>query len=127
VVWFQGWNDLIDGKKADEYQSNLTCFIKDLRKDLGIPNLPFVIGVIGFDGENAKGGGLTVRKAQEAVARMPEFKDTVAAVPTAPFWDPTPHGENGYHYNGSASFYIQAGEAFGKAMLELMKKAPAAK
>lgn len=121
LVWFQGWNDLINGPKAAEYQSNLTFFIKDIRKDLKLPNLPFVIAIVGNDGENAKGGQLVVRQAQAAVAELPEFKGTVAAVPTAPFWDPTPHGEKGFHYNGSASFYIQAGEAFGKAMLGLLK------
>jgi hypothetical protein len=37
-------------------------------------------------------------------------------------WDPEPHGDGGYHHNGSAKFCYNAGEAFGKAMLELLEK-----
>lgn len=127
LVWFQGWNDLINGGRRKEYASNLAHFIRDLRKDLKVPNMPFVIGVMGNGGKDAKGGQVEMRQAQSSVAEMPEFKGTVAAVPTAPFWDPISHGQAGYHYNGSASFYMQAGEAFGKAMLDLLKTAPVAK
>jgi hypothetical protein len=61
------------------------------------------------------------------VAEMPEFKGTVVAVPTAPYWDPTVKFDGGYHYNGSARFYYPAGEALGRAMLALLKAAPASK
>lgn len=125
LVWIQGWNDLINGDRVKEYQSNMVAFIKDIRQDLGVPNLPIVIGVVGVDGKEAKNNG--IRVAQNGAAEMPEFKDSVAAVQLADFWDPTVHGEKGFHYNGSASFYIQAGEACGKAMLDLLKKAPAKK
>jgi hypothetical protein len=37
-------------------------------------------------------------------------------------WDPEPHGDGGYHHNGSAKFCYNVGEAFGKAMLELLEK-----
>ena len=125
VVWFQGWNDLIDGKRRAEYASNLAHFIRDLRKDLKAPNLPFVIGVVGHDGAKPNQSVAELQKAQMAVAEMPEFKGNVIAVPTAPYWDPSVKYEGGYHYNGSARFYYQAGEAFGKAMLKLLKTPPA--
>ena len=60
--------------------------IRDVRKDLKAPKMPFVIGVIGVDGMNAKGGGLSFRESMAAPASMPEFKGNVAAVQTAPFW-----------------------------------------
>ena len=46
--------------------------------------MPFVIGVLGVDGE---GKNVNFRKAMAAPADMPEFKGNVVAVETAPFWD----------------------------------------
>jgi len=62
-------------------------FIRDVRKDFKTPDLPFVIGVIGVDGDKAKGGIANLRPAMAAPAGMPEFKGTVAAVETGQFWD----------------------------------------
>ncbi len=121
LVWFQGWNDLINGKRRADYKDNLVAFIKDIREHLEIPHLPIVIGVAGHGGDQPNDAGKQFREAQAAPAAIEEFKGTVAAVPTAPFWDPEPHGDGGYHYNGSARFYYSAGEAFGKAMLELIE------
>ena len=45
--------------------------------------MPFVIGVLGVDGEKHA----IFRKAMAAPAEMPEFKGNVIAVDTAPFWD----------------------------------------
>jgi hypothetical protein len=87
-VWFQGFNDLVDGQtypggNFDEYSRLLAHFIRDVRKDLSAPKLPFVIGVLGVDGEK----NVNFRKAMAAPAEMPEFKGNVVAVDTAPFWD----------------------------------------
>ena len=96
-------------------------FIRDIRKHLGKKKLPIVIGVAGHGGDKPNEAGEQLRAAQSAPAEMEEFKGTVAAVPTAPFWDPEPHGDGGYHYNGSASFYYDAGAAFGETMLKLLE------
>jgi alpha-galactosidase len=48
--------------------------------------MPFVIGVLGVGGLNAKGNTVTFRDAMAAPASLPEFKGNVAAVQTAPFW-----------------------------------------
>ena len=40
-VWFQGWNDMLDMRKVQEYGPNLAHFIRDVRLDLDAPNLPF--------------------------------------------------------------------------------------
>ena len=91
-VWLQGFNDLVDGttypgpdqpEKYDEYSRLLSHFIRDVRKDLSAPKMPFVIGVLGVDGEQH----VNFRKAMAAPADMPEFKGNVVAVDTAPFWD----------------------------------------
>ena len=87
-VWLQGFNDLVDGttypnQNYDEYSRLLAHFIRDVRKDLSAPKMPFVIGVLGVDGEK----NVNFRKAMAAPAAMPEFKGNVIAVDTAPFWD----------------------------------------
>ena len=92
-VWLQGFNDLVDGTtypgpdqpgKYDVYSDLLAKFIRDVRKDLSAPKMPFVIGVLGVDGESKN---VNFRKAMAAPADMPEFKGNVVAVETAPFWD----------------------------------------
>lgn len=92
-VWLQGFNDLVDGTtypgpdqpgKYDLYSDLLAKFIRDVRKDLSAPKMPFVIGVLGVGGESENG---IFRKAMAAPADMPEFKGNVIAVETAPFWD----------------------------------------
>ena len=96
-IWLQGFNDLVDGstypngpdgktRDYSKYSEWLADFIRDVRKDLKAPKMPFVIGVIGVDGLNAKGSGISFREAMAAPASMPEFKGNVAAVQTAPFW-----------------------------------------
>ncbi|MCL4180443.1 MAG: hypothetical protein KJ072_22185 [Verrucomicrobia bacterium] len=88
-VWLQGFNDLVDGQtypneNYDEYSRLLSHFIRDVRKDLSAPKMPFVIGVLGVGGES---DNVMFRKAMAAPADLPEFKGNVVAVETAPFWD----------------------------------------
>jgi hypothetical protein len=88
-VWLQGFNDLVDGttypnNNYDEYSRLLAHLIRDVRKDLSAPQMPFIIGVLGVGGETENE---SFRKAMAAPAAMPEFKENVVAVPTAPFWD----------------------------------------
>ena len=105
MVWFQGWNDMVDGGtypmrgqpgSYDAYSKNLAHFIRDVRKDLKAPKLPFVIGVMGAGGPIAKyspdqmryaGIHGEFRKAMAAPAKLPEFKGNVTAVFTENYWD----------------------------------------
>ena len=78
-VWFQGFNDLVDGQTYpngdyDEYSRLLAHFIRDVRKDLSAPKMPFVIGVLGVGGE---GDNVNFRKAMAAPADLPEFQGNV--------------------------------------------------
>ena len=66
-VWFQGWNDMIDAKATAEYTSNLTHFIRDVRKDFKAPDLPFVIGQMGVDGANPNAHIQAFKAAEAAV------------------------------------------------------------
>ena len=97
-VWFQGFNDMVDGhvypepRKGDatprfaRYSGVLAHFIRDVRKDLGAPKMPFVIGVMGVGGAGAGKDTVAFREAMAAPAALPEFAGNVAAVQTAPFW-----------------------------------------
>ena len=97
-VWFQGWNDMIDDAVYpnqnqpggyDLYGQLMAQFIRDVRKDLAAPKMPFVIGVMGIGGlvEVKKPPQMVFRQAQAAPASLPEFKGNVVAVQTAPYWD----------------------------------------
>ncbi len=95
-VWFQGFNDLVDGHVYPEhntpdrfelYSELLAHFIRDVRKDLDAPKLPFVIGIMGVGGlKDQSIDMLAFRKAMVAPAMMPEFSGNVIAIETAPFW-----------------------------------------
>lgn len=94
-VWFQGWNDLVDSGTYPQrqqpggyqaYSDALAHFIRDVRHDLGAPQMPFVIGVLGVGGAMANPQTIEFRKAMAAPAALPEFRGNVVAVQTAPFW-----------------------------------------
>ena len=127
--WHQGWQDGCAQPMADEYETNMVNFIKDVRRDLGVPNLPFVIGGSGFGGwEQKVVRRLQISTAQKAAAEREEFRGNVRYVETRGFFRPrevSPHGF-GYHWNGNAETYWLIGEGMGLAMVELLggPKAP---
>ncbi len=147
-VWFQGWNDMINQTFVDEYTKNLTNMIRDLRKDLKAPKMKVVIGELGVGGENKKNKRMQAfRKAQAAVAKVPEFKGTVAFVPTVKYWDVEAHeflqknwvrrkwsspeakqkwetmGSNyPFHYMGSGKVYSLIGYGLAESMKEMLMK-----
>ncbi len=104
-AWFQGWNDLVDSGTYpnrdkpggyDAYSVAMAHFIRDVRKDLSAPKLPFVIGVLGVGGPTAEYGPdaqrykathQNFRDAMAAPAQLPEFKGNVAAVLGEKYWD----------------------------------------
>ena len=89
-VWFQGFNDMIEGgKPVAEYGKNLTCLIKDLRAEFKVPDMKVVVGVMGVNGllnETGKQGD--IRNHMRSMNTTPEFKGTVRAIETAPLLHP---------------------------------------
>jgi Carbohydrate esterase, sialic acid-specific acetylesterase len=97
-VWLQGWNDMVNRdvypipKKDDktpryaDYSRWLADFIRDVRKDVNAPKMPFVIGVMGIGGAKPNEHITAFREAMAAPAALPEFQENVIAVQTAPFW-----------------------------------------
>jgi hypothetical protein len=104
-AWFQGWNDMVDSGTYpnrdkpggyDAYSTAMAHFIRDVRKDLNVPKLSFVIGVLGVGGPTAlygpdqqryKGTHDNFRAAMAAPASLPEFKGNVATVLAEKYWD----------------------------------------
>ncbi len=137
-VWFQGWNDMINPDYTAEYTKNMQNFIRDVRRDLKAPGLPFVIGQMGVDGTEGVNPKMQAFKdAQAAAADDPEFKGNVAVVKTDAFWDTEAHAvykkgwrqnleewntvgsDYPFHYLGSPRTMIRIGRAFGEAVLRL--------
>jgi len=139
-VWFQGWNDQYNGAEQ-QYAANMQHFIRDVRKDLQAPKLPFVIAAMGQNGSQpAKGAMLVIRDAQLAMNDVPDFQGNVKAFRTDLLvdkaaeelyprwkenkeqWDKT-GGDHAYHYLGSAIWFTRIGHAMGESMLELLPAA----
>jgi hypothetical protein len=137
-VWFQGFNDMFGDQAPKEYESNMKCFIKDVRKDLKTPKLPFVIGALGQNGSKpASGGMLAIQTAQLAMNDVQEFKGNVKTIRTDVFADKAAEAlidgwqnhveewkkvgsDRPYHYLGSAIWFTRIGHAMGEAMKDLM-------
>ncbi|HCN29923.1 MAG TPA: hypothetical protein DIT64_14510 [Verrucomicrobiales bacterium] len=104
-AWFQGWNDMVDNGTYptrdkpggyDDYSKVMAHFIRDVRKDLKTPKLPFVVGVMGVGGPTSEYGPneqrykathQNFRDAMAAPAELPEFKGNVVAIRTEKYWD----------------------------------------
>jgi len=104
-AWVQGWNDMVDSgvyPRRDQpggyeaYSTVLAHFIRDVRKELNAPKLPFAIGVMGVGGPTAaygpdeqryKATHQNFRDAMAAPAKLPEFQGNVAAVLMEKYWD----------------------------------------
>lgn len=123
--WHQGWNDGCHDKFAAEYEENMAHFIRDLRKELRIADLPVVIANSGFGGNDQSGIRLQITEAQMAVAdpaKHPEIKGHVTTVDTRPFHRPVEQSPSGfgYHWNHNGETHYLIGEAMGKAMVDLL-------
>ena len=122
--WHQGWNDRINQSFNDAYEHNMIQFIKDIRRDLKEPALPFVIAETGMSGPEEKHSrALSLMAAQKAVADLPEFKGNVAFVSTRDFYRPANESPSSqaYHWNNNAETYYLIGEHMGHAMVRLLK------
>ena len=135
-VWFQGWNDMY-GDFPDEYAKNMENLIRDVRKELGVPNLPVAIGIMGQNGfKPAKGNMAIVKKGQASMNDIADFKGNVKAIPTDIYWDkradeayPTWRdnleewvkigSDFPYHYLGSTITFTRIGQALAQTILEL--------
>ena len=137
-VWFQGFNDQFAPEFRDNYKDNMINFIKDVRKEYGVPDMPFIIGVLGTGMTEEKVNENQVSIGQREAAKAPEFKGNVVSVESykdyshfsheifskgwpAHYheWD-TVGSDRPYHYLGSGTFFVRLGDSFADAMADLM-------
>lgn len=140
-VWFQGFNDMINKEFTAAYAEHMANFIRDVRKDLNVAKLPFVIGQLGVGGTNSpkpNPGRDQFKANQIKPASLPEFQGNVGVVKTDQFWDEraqevfdkgwkqnfelwqTVGSDRPYHYLGSTFTYSDIGRAFGREVLRLI-------
>ncbi|MBI1375360.1 MAG: sialate O-acetylesterase [Phycisphaera sp.] len=126
--WHQGWNDRINQDAVDAYESNLVHFIKDMRKDLGVADLPFVSANSGMSGWDVPARykakvekHVTAQLAPGDPQKHPEFKGTVAGVETRDFArtkEQSPSSQE-FHWNRNWESQYLIGKAMGEAMVGL--------
>ncbi|MFI5193687.1 MAG: sialate O-acetylesterase [Chitinophagales bacterium] len=128
-VWNQGWNDGGSPVLYNEYEKNMVNFIRDIRRDLGTPSLPFVIANCGHGGFHATRDKWMnniqnyIVPAQAAAAARPEFSGNTALVDDRPFWKDSLESPTTqvHHYNRNAGTFFMMGNAMGLAMIGLLK------
>ena len=139
-VWFQGFNDQFNDHFKANYKDNMVAFIKDIRREYGVPKMPFVIGVLGTGQTKENVDKNAVSVAQREAAAVPEFKGNVVAVESYTEyaldtlkvydagwqknyfeWDIV-GSDRPYHYLGSGKFFVRLGDAFASAMAEMIPK-----
>jgi len=134
---------MVNQDYSAEYTKHMINFIRDVRKDLKQPKLPFVIGQLGVGGTQSDKPNPkrdTFKAAQAAAAEIPEFQGNVAVVKTDAYWDLEAdavfqkgwksHQEEWkkvgsnypFHYLGSPKTMIGIGHAFAEALLELSNR-----
>ena len=122
--WHQGWNDYCNESFIEEYEQNLANLIRDVRKELGVKNLPFVVAETGMANPDKNAKAQKLCTAQGAVAEYDEFKGTVGNVKTRKYYSPenSPWKKYGYHWHGSFYSYYLVGCGMGESMKGLLEK-----
>jgi len=129
--WHQGWNDRINQSAVDVYERNMVNFVKDIRKDLGVEKLPFVIANTGMGGWNIPVTARYKKKVEKLMdaqlalgdaGKHPEFKGSVAGVETRGFQrtrEQSPSKQE-YHWMRNWETYYLIGKSMGDSMIELL-------
>lgn len=99
MAWFQGENDAAKEVAATTYEENLRTLIATYRKDLNVPNMPFVMAQINSSyGKFRKEGPGMVRNAMETVANQDKKVDVIKTSMDKSWSDYPKHSDN-VHYN----------------------------
>lgn len=77
VLWHQGESDTVTDERADSYEGKLHQLIADLRADLGIEDLPFIVGNLG----ELYGVGDNPNPDPDKVTRVKKIKAILRSLP----------------------------------------------
>jgi|GEM_PF-357975 len=113
VLWHQGESDAGKKENAETYEARLTQMFKDLRRDLGLPNLPIVVGQLGEFLTPEKYPH--VERVRGAIERIP------AALPRVGYACSEGLGHKGDNLHFSADAERELGARFARAMRGLQK------
>ena len=101
----------------------LANLIRDLRRDIGSPQLPVVVAALANSDGKMTPNQQLVFDAQMAVGdaeKYPEFDGHVTAIDTRPMCRPQAECPGGRdRYRGHAGSYLEIGDAMARAMLQL--------
>lgn len=113
VLWHQGESDTSSQKYAETYAPRLAKMLKDLRQDLGRPELPIVVGQIGdfLSAEKYPFAG----QVRDGILQVPGL------VPHVGYADSAGLGDKGDKLHFDAAAEQELGARFAKAMQELQK------
>ncbi len=125
-AWFQGWNDGASDDFLNEYETNLTHLIADVRADLEVPDLPFIIASAGQGGYNPT-NDQWVQSMQNIVSVAQQnvgcndvvYQGKVGFVDTKQFYlgvEESPF-DGIHHYNNNALTFLNIGKAIGEEMI----------
>lgn len=142
LVWFQGYNDM--GNPA--YGEQLVVFIKDFRKEVKAPELPVVCGLLGMNTWKHTAFDGNVNSGMLHAASDAGLRGTVDVVNTVKYnpielgfckavMEAYPPESNeykeaeqvqryaisnfGFHYHGSAKFFLLTGDAMARKLANL--------
>jgi hypothetical protein len=125
-VWFQGWNDGESDLYLNEYESNLSHLVNDVRNDFNNPDLPIVIASSGQGGFE-RSNDIWVQNMQNIVSVAQEnvgcndsiYGGSVGFVQSKQYYlDRSESPQDAiHHFNHNALTYLNIGKAMGKQMI----------
>jgi hypothetical protein len=126
-VWIQGLTDRGTVNRSIGYGETMKNFISDLRSDLGVPNLPFVIATPGMPCCGSAGPSYTHYSYVElGQLNTPNVTNNVSVVDMRGGYqgvtfnpDPaqSPNDSWGWHYHQNAKTYVDMGLALAHAFI----------
>jgi hypothetical protein len=116
VLWHQGETDTAKKEAAESYEARLTKMFGDLRRDLGLPHLPIVVGQLGDFLTLTPGKYPYADLVRGAIKHIPAVAPGVAYADSAGLSD---KGDK-LHFNADAA--KELGARYAKAMQTLQKK-----
>lgn len=73
MAWMQGEKDTSTTSTASAYQTNLTNFISNIRSDLGVRTMPFVVGQLAYTTITTRPNWPVVQNAQANAAALDDY------------------------------------------------------
>lgn len=116
VLWHQGEADTSKKENAETYGARLTQMFSDLRQDLGVPDLPIVVGQLGDFLTLTPEKNPYAETVRAAIRHVPEL------MPGVGYADSAGLGDKGDKLHFSADAQRELGARYAKAMRGLQNR-----